>query len=105
MASQENKPFIVCTWGPKCARKYYGDFENRKGKFGSENQGTGNMVEDIIQIAKEMGIQVAAKPSECFDLCPLPGERSNVEDPKGTIHQAYYSDLPELIEDWKKNLL
>ena len=105
MASQENKPFIVCRWGPKCSRKYFDDFNKRIAEGRPGDQGTGYMGDDIKKIAKEIGIRVTVKESSCFELCPLPWERSNVEDPEGKIHQAYYSDLPKLIEDWKKTLL
>ena len=92
--------FKVCMDGPKCSEKYRLDFVARTKDRGVENQGTGNLCEDLADVAKIMGIEATAIPSQCLDHCPIPGERSSVITPNGKIYRAYFDNLPALLKQF-----
>lgn len=94
-----NPEILVCMEGPKCSAKYFNDFETRVKLNGPQNQGTGNLCQDLTEKAKELGVSVKVTPSKCLDFCPVPGERSSLIGPDGKIHRAYFDDLSTLLDN------
>jgi hypothetical protein len=93
MAEQHGNMFTVCMNGPKCSLKYRLDFEARLRERGADDQGTGNLCQDLEEKAKRMGVEIETVPSLCLDLCPMPWERSNFIGPDGKLHRVYFDDL------------
>ena len=97
---EQGNVFTLCTSGPKCALKYFQDWQRRVAERGAEGQGTGDRCKDLEAVASAMGLQVTAVPSSCLDMCPLPWDRSMLIDPLGQGHMAYYDDLPALLREF-----
>jgi hypothetical protein len=89
-----------CTTGLKCSAWYRADYLRRV-QDDPDNQGTGDIVEDLMAKLRAMKSSSRVEGRDCTDACPIPGERSNVEGPDGRLYQVFWEDLDSLIARWE----
>jgi hypothetical protein len=97
---QEPRIYRPCTTGLKCAAWYRSDYLRRVQR-GLENQGTGDIVEDVAAKLRAIGSRSKVEGRDCTEACPIPGERANVECPDGKLHKVFWDDLDELLARWE----
>jgi hypothetical protein len=85
-----------CVTGPKCSAFYLSDYLRRI-SAGTEDQGTGSLVEDLAAKLAGIGSDSRVEGRDCTDACPIPGQRANVEGPDGRLYKVYWDDLDGLI--------
>ena len=91
-----------CVTGLKCSAFYLSDYLRRVGK-GLEDQGTGNIIEDLSAKLAAVKSTSRVEGRDCTEACPIPGERANVEGPDGKLHQVFWDDLDSLLEKWEED--
>jgi|SRR6266508_2784940 len=96
----EPKVYRPCVTGLKCSAWYRSDYL-RRAQLGSENEGTGDIVEDLIAKLRAINSWSRVEGRDCTDACPIPGQRSNVEGPDGKLYKVFWDDLDGLIARWE----
>jgi hypothetical protein len=98
----EQRPRIYrpCITGPKCSAWYLADYLRRVQDH-PENQGAGDIVEDLTAKLRAMNSSSRVEGRDCTDACPIPGQRSNVEGPDGRLYKVFFDDLDSLIARWE----
>jgi hypothetical protein len=89
-----------CVTGLKCAAWYRADYLRRV-QHHREDQGTGNIIEDLTAKLRARNSPSRVEGRDCTEACPIPGQRSNVECPDGKLYQVFWDDLDSLIARWE----
>ena len=97
---QRPKVYRPCTTGLKCPVFYRSDYLRRL-QTSTENQGTGNIVEDLVAKLQALHSSSKVEGRDCTEACPVPGERANVEGPDGRLAKLYWEDLDSFLEKWE----
>ena len=97
---QEPKVYKPCITGLKCPAFYRSDYLRRV-KTGLEDQGTGNILEDMTAKLQAINSNSRVEGRDCTDACPIPGEKANVEGPDGKLQKVIWDDLDSLIAKWE----
>ena len=97
---QEPKVYKPCITGLKCPAFYRSDYLRRV-KTGLEDQGTGNILEDMTAKLQAINSNSRVEGRDCTDACPIPGEKANVEGPDGKLQKVFWDDLDSLIAKWE----
>jgi len=100
IVEQAPRIYRPCVTGLKCPVWYRADYLRRV-QLGLENQGTGNIVEDLTAKLRALRSQSKVEGRDCTEACPVPGERANVECPDGKLHKVFWDDLDSLIARWE----
>jgi hypothetical protein len=99
-AGQAPRIYRPCVTGLKCAAWYRSDYLRRVER-GLENQGTGNIIEDLTAKLEALHSPSKVEGRDCTEGCPIPGERANVECPDGKLHKVFWEDLDSLLARWE----
>ena|SRR5579862_4305542 len=97
---QTPKVYRPCTTGLKCPAFYRSDYLKRI-RSGLEDQGTGNIVEDLEAKLQALNSSSRVEGRDCTEACPIPGERANVEGPDGRLAKLYWDDLDVFLAKWE----
>lgn len=98
----EPRVYRPCVTGLKCAAFYRSDYLRRI-KNGLDDQGTGDIVDDLTEKLRALNSNSKVEGRDCTEACPLPWERSNVEGPDGRLHQVFWEDLDSLLCNWESS--
>ena len=98
---QAPRIYRPCVSGLKCSAFYRSDYLRRV-KKGPENQGTGDIIEDLTAKLRAINSDSRVEGRDCTDACPIPGQKANVEGPDGKLNKVFWDDLDSLIEKWEK---
>ena len=96
----EPKVYRPCVTGLKCPAFYRSDYLRRVAN-GLENQGTGNILQDMTAKLQAINSNSKVEGRDCTEACPIPGEKANVEGPDGKLHRVFWDDLDSLIAKWE----
>ena len=96
----EPKVYRPCITGLKCPAFYRSDYLRRV-LNGLENQGTGNILQDMTAKLQAINSHSRVEGRDCTEACPIPGEKANVEGPDGKLEKVFWDDLDSLIAKWE----